>query len=366
MLNQIIEEWAQAQAKQVVTESVKPPEGKVTYQKSIIDFRGAKLELTLAAVDDSIGIDVDRPDSFTRKLTALNTNRNVEIHPHLENMTATDIYSAILAAITPEARKYEQAAMARNKNHKQSLFRDKLSAWRNTLNAVGYSKEDIDDVITYCTNALKKSRVHKNCDTFINVLAKYKNEILSKNPCSDFKNKTEQDIFYDEVALYIAKKITITPEVGTPFESFPVAYITDHLLKTDYDEKLSPYILKIKNILRDIHVMTEGKNPNFCFVITALGAYFERTTKESPAFRYAAILERKENERRKRFFGNKKPFNKRPESARQKTDGAERPNKPYKKFKNNNTQPDPDEIISINPIGENMFEHALENARPLK
>ena len=294
MLPKIIDEWNQAQSKQVVSESRESAPGKVIYQKSVIEFRGAKLELTLSAVDDSVGIDVDRPESFTRRLTALNTNRNVEITPTLEGMTTADVYSAILEAINPEARAYEYKALSRNKNHKKSLFKDTLSVWKDSLSSVGYSDEDTNYFINYCTSEMKKVKhMHSRCDAFINTLAKYKNEITDTEPCADFGNETNQGVFYNEIALYLAKKFTITTDDGATFDTLPHMYIQDHLIKEDYDGRLPSYILKIKNILRDIYQMCDEKVPNFCFVLTSLGAYFERITKESAAFRYAAILERK-------------------------------------------------------------------------
>lgn len=367
MLYNLIKEWSLANANQIVTEQVKPENGRVLYQKSIVKFRGVDLELTLAAVDDSVGIDVGRPDSYTIKLIALNTNRIVEIDPMLKGMSAADIQCAILAAIDPDTKKYNEMAHQRNWRHKQSLQINVLDAWKSTLVAVGYPEEDIANIIDYCANELKTVKyVRGKCETFINVLAKYKNDILSTEPCKEFEGKTERDVFYDEVALYIAKKFTVTTDTGSTFDNLPKNYVLDHLLKEDYDNRLPPCVMKIKNIFRDVYQMCGEKNPNFCYILVSLGAYFEKVTRESPAFRYAAILGRKENERKRFTF--KKSFQERySDSTNQNT--KERPNKPFKNNKPKTNKPKKETAsipMNLNPIGENMFEHALANAQPLK
>lgn len=368
MLFGLIEEWNRACANQAVTEQMIPEPGKVLYQKSIIKFRGVDLELTLSAVDDSVGIDVGRPDSYTRKLIALNTNRIVEIDPQLKNMSATDVYAAILNAIDPDARKHADKVYHRNRNHKQAMVTDYLEGWRSTLNAVGYPEEDINHIIDYCSTEMKKVKyLRGKCETFINVMAKYKNEILSTEPCNDFENKTERDVFYDEIALYIAKKYEVKSDTGSTFDNLPRNYVLDHLLKEDYDNRLPPCVMKVKNILRDVYQMCGEKNPNLCFVLVSIGAYFEKITRESPAFRYAAILERKENDRKKFTNKTRKTFQERySDSTNQNT--KERPNKPFKnKPRTEKTNKDSSfAAMNLNPIGNNMFEHALENAKPLK
>lgn len=368
MLYDLIKEWSQANASQTVIEQVKPEENKVLYQKSIVKFRGVELELTLAAVDDSVGIDVGRPDSYTIKLIALNTNRIVEIDPQLKNMSATDIQCAILNAIDPDAKKVSEFVFQRNKNHKQSLWNDVLLEWGNTLNNVGYPEEDINRVLEYCSNELKTVKfVRGKVELFINTLAKYKNEILSTEPCKEFEGKTERDVFYDEVALYIAKKFTAVLDNGSKFDTLPKKYVQDHLVDESYDNRLPPCVMKIKNILRDVYQMCEEKNPNFCYVLVSLGAYFEKVTRESPAFRYAAILERKESDHKK--FAFKKSFQER-YSGVTTTNTDKRPNKPFKNNKPRTNKPKIENTainsLNLNPIGENMFEQALANAQPLK
>lgn len=374
MLYTLNNEWIQANQHQVILEQVKSEDGsKVLYQKSMVTYRGANLELSLSAVNDSIGIDVGRSDSFTIKLIALNTNRIVAIDPQLKGMSSTDIQCAILDAIDPDSKKYKEFAYQRNRKYRNSMWNDVLDSWKNTLVAVGYPEEDIINIMNYCTNEMKTVKyIRGKCETFINVLAKYKNEILSTEPCKEFEGKTERDVFYDEIALYIAKKFTVTTDSGSTFDNLPKNYVLDHLLKEDYDNRLPPAVMRIKNILRDVYQMCGEKNPNFCYILVSLGAYFEKVTRESPAFRYAAILGRKENDRKKTTF--KKSFQERysgdkagDKAVNQNT--KERPNKPFKNNKPKTNKPKTTQTsipMNLNPIGENMFEQALANAQPLK
>lgn len=366
MLPEVIQEWNQAVTNQQPAGYKDIAPGKRIYQKTIVTFRGAKIEITLVATDDSAGIDVDQPDSFVRRMTVLETMKNINVPQTLNECSVADVYAAILEAINPESDKQEYEAIARNHAFKQPQNSDYIpNQWKASLNECGaYTQDEVDSFINYCTTEMSKRKAFTCCDKFVKSLIKYKDKIISKTICKD-QHKTEQDVFYDEISFYLSKQLENTYGVKT----IPAGFIKS---KADEDLSEKPSIAAARNLLNDIWTDCEERGAVFCFILNGLALYYEQITKESAAFRYASIKEQHDKARKYRFiYSTNRP-------AKNNTNATQNNEEETKNVDSNNTENSEEhkkfkqkktakaEPIEFVPLGNDMFSKALENAKPLK
>lgn len=373
MLQEIDQEWNQACINQRLVEAWESTPGKLAFQKTIVTFRGVEMELTISAVDPSVGIDVDRPETFTRRLTALNTQRNVKL-PDMndENADISDVYAAILRAIDPAGDQEAAIIERRNKAFKSSIRKESITNWTKRIKDTGaYSKNEIDNFIAYCSEAIKRPYFGERVNKFVDVLVKFSNEITDTTPCyPNDTSFTEQHALYNDICKWMSGRFTNLYGDNTIART----RLEKGLIDTERDATLHPHTLKIKNIVRGIYQECE-KPVTFCFVLDGLARYFEKVTGESVAYRLADMKERAElrRERRERFkqqhaekstTETKVADHAKDETKEVKTE--KRNTKPVPKKKTVKTEVKQPEPIAFNPLGNDMFSRALEEAKPLK
>lgn len=365
MLQEVIDAWQAASQQQTVLEQDAVP-GKVTFQKSVINFDGAEFELTIAAVDPSVGIDVDRPETFTKRLTALNTHRNVKL-PARGTSPAYEIYSSILQAKDPDGDE-EKYINKRNKNFRNSLNQTMTSRWKESLEKLeAFTEDDINRFLTKINSDAKNDGYFSRIGALVETLVKYSVDLTSKAPCGHSNTYTIQLAIYDSICRWIDSKYKFKNPYGD--DTFSIKYVNDVLVDTTRDNTLPEHMLSIKNILRGIYAICQNKPARFCYVLNSLADYYEKATGESVTYRLANIHERdakrKEYKKRtKELRANNKTKETRPATNTPKTEKEDKRPEPSssKKEKAKTTR----EPINFVPMGNDMFERALAEAKPLK
>ena len=379
MLAKLQNAWNEACSQQKILEKTRLPDGSITFQKSVLKFMGKHLELTIKSVNNSIGIDVDRPETYFKRITVLDVQRNVAFPEKLSRFPATAEYIAMIRAMDPNYASHEAAVTARNVEHLNAIWSICADVWRQSLAATGfYNEGEIDKFIKYAENTKSRnSKMMPRIEAFFKVLESFARDITSKEYC-DFNNTvTEQSALYNEVCELLNIKITnVHGDNKIPTMSVEKRTVLPETIR------LPKFVRHAKDIIRNIYNTCGNSDVTMCYVLEGLARYFESVTGESVNYRIAELKAARDARRAKREkFKQMKAAEESDaipattiitapvEKPMEKTNEFKK--KPFKKFKkkvrkDQTSSTTEKEQVSYNPMGGNEFEQALANAKPLK